>query len=329
MVLNTKARGSPPASAGTSMGSTGGVAVGPDRDGGRPVEGGGADLDQEVGQAVDADLAGGRADHHREHRRLGDAVVQRVLQLVERQGLALEVALEHGVVGHHDALDQVVVDLVLERLHVVGDGLGVGHPALVDVRGVGEQVGDAPEPGLLPDGQLQRRDAGAQPVAQLGQRGVVVGALAVELVDEHHAGDAEPGGQAPRLLGLDLDAVDGADHEHGEVGDAQRGGHVAHEVGVAGRVDEVDLVVTPLERGDRQRQRDAPLVLLGVVVAHRRAVLDPAEAVDGACPVQERLRQAGLARPAVADKGDIADVIGREPLHQAPPSVVGAMCGRE
>ena len=62
--------------------------------------------------------------------------------------------------------------------------------------------------GLRADGQLQRGDARAEPVAQLGERGVVAGALAVELVDEHHAGHAEARGHLPRLLGLHLDAVD-------------------------------------------------------------------------------------------------------------------------
>ena len=70
--------------------------------------------------------------------------------------------------------------------------LGVGHPALVDVRGIGEQVGDAPEPGLLPDGQLQRRDAGAQPVAQLGQRGVVVGRSRSSLLTNTMRGTPSP-----------------------------------------------------------------------------------------------------------------------------------------
>ena len=53
---------------------------------------------------------------------------------------------------------------------------------------------------------------------------------------------------------------------------------VADEVGVAGGVDQVDLVALPLERGHRQRQRDAPALLLGVVVGDGRAVLHPPDA---------------------------------------------------
>ena len=82
----------------------------------------------------------------------------------------------------------------------------------------------------------------------------------------------------PHDLGLHLDALDGAHHEHGQVGDPQGGLDVAHEVGVARGVDEVDLVALPLERRDGQRERDAPLLLLGVEVAHGGAVLDPADA---------------------------------------------------
>ena len=43
-----------------------------------------------------------------------------------RRHVAVEVPLEHRVVGHDDALDEVVVHLVLERGQVVGDlALGV------------------------------------------------------------------------------------------------------------------------------------------------------------------------------------------------------------
>ena len=63
----------------------------------------------------------GRAAHDREHRRRGDADGERVLELLDGGDVALEVALEQLVVGDDDALDEVVVHLVLERLHVVGD----------------------------------------------------------------------------------------------------------------------------------------------------------------------------------------------------------------
>jgi len=86
---------------------------------------------------------------------------------------------------------------------------------------------------------------------------VEVGPLLVLLVDEHQARDAGGGAPGPGRLRAHLDAVDGAHHEHGEVGDGQGGVDVTAEVGVAGGVDQVDLVGLavgglPVERRHRQ-----------------------------------------------------------------------------
>ena len=78
---------------------------------------------------------------------------------------------------------------------------------------------------------------------------------------------------------------------------------VGDEVGVAGRVEEVDLVAVELEGGEGQGQRDAPLHLLGVEVGGGVAVLHPSLAVDGARAEQEGLGQARLPGSAVARRG--------------------------
>ena len=67
---------------------------------------------------------------------------------------------------------------------------------------------------LLADRELERRDAGAEPLLQLVERAVERRALAVELVDEDHARDAALLGELPRDLGLHLDALDRGDDEH-------------------------------------------------------------------------------------------------------------------
>ena len=224
-------------------------------DGRWPVDGRGTDLAHDAGQAVDADELGGRAADDREHARRGHALGERLLELLGGERLALEVALHQRVVGHDDALDQVVVDARLDLGHFLGD-LGPGRRAavVVEERLVGQQVGDAPEVALLADRQLEWRDAGAEVVAQLVERALERSPLAVELVDEDHARHAEVARDAPRRLGLHLDPLDGAHHEDREVGHPQGGVHVAHEVGVAGRVEDVDLVALVLEGGDRQRE---------------------------------------------------------------------------
>jgi hypothetical protein len=85
------------------------------------------------------------------------------------------------------------VDRVLLSLHLAGDGPGGGPApdvgaALVDVGGVGEQVGHAAERALLADGQLEGCHPGPEPVAQLLEGAVEAGPLAVELVHEDDAG---------------------------------------------------------------------------------------------------------------------------------------------
>ena len=62
-----------------------------------------------------------------------------------------------------------------------------------------------------------------------------------------------------------------------------------------------------------------PLLLLGVEVADRGAVLDPAHAGDRAGGEEQRLGERGLAGTAVTDEGDVADLRRRERLQSYPP----------
>ena len=242
-------------------------------------------------------------------------------ELTRRDGLVGEVALHQVVVADHDPLDERVVDRVLLHLHLGWDGaLGRGAVDVVHCVVV-EELDDAVEVGFVADRQLERCHAGAELLLELVEGAGERRALAVELVDEDGARQPEVVGHAPRDLGLHLDALDRGHHEHREVGGPQRGGDVTHEVGVARRVDHVDLVARVLERGDRQRHRDPPPCLLGVEVGGGGAVLHLAEPGDGPGREQEGLGEGGLPRPAVADQGHVADLLRRERLdrHRHPP----------
>ena len=188
-----------------------------------------------------------------------------------------------------------------------GIGPVVGSAAVVGDGGVGEQVGHAPEAGLLADRQLEGGHAGAEGCLQLLEGPFERGPLPVELVDEDQPGQAQVGRGLPHVRGLHLDAFDRADHEDGQVGDAQGGGGLLGEVGVAGAVEQVDLVALPLDGRQRSRDRQAPLVLLGLEVGDGGGVLDPAGAPDGPGAVQQGLGQGGLAGSAVPDEGHVAD----------------------
>ena len=174
--------------------------------------------------------------------------------------------------------------------------------------------------GLRADRQLERRHAGPEAVAQLVERALEAGPLAVELVDEDHPRHAQPGGLAPHRLGLHLHAVDRAHHEHGEVDDPQRRARRRRGSRRSPGVS-IRLTLWPFHSNGAtdERQRDAPALLLGVVVAHRGAVLHPSQPVDRAGAVEQRLDQRRLARAPVAHQRHVADLVGREALQSGPP----------
>ena len=76
---------------------------------------------------------------------------------------------------------------------------------------------------------------------------VEVGADAVHLVDEAQPRHVVLVGLAPHRLGLRLHAGDRVEHRDRAVEDAQRALDLDREVDVAGRVDDVDPAVAPLQ----------------------------------------------------------------------------------
>ena len=232
--------------------------------------------------------------------------------------LVAEVALHEVVVADDDALDERVVHRVLFGLHLVGHrALGaLRRAARVGDGDVVQQIDDARERfASSPIGSCN----GATPAPNFAFSSSSVrenDARSRSSLFTKIAREAALLGELPRDLGLHLDAFDRGHDEQREVGRLDRGGDVADEVGVAGRVEHVDLVVFELERCERERHRDVAALLLGVEVAHGRAVLDPAQADDRPGVEQEGLGQRGLAGAAVADECDVADLRGRKRLHR-------------
>ena len=193
---------------------------------------------------------------------LGEAVVGDVL--------AAEVAVHQGLVLGllDDPLDQGAAQVL-----VVG-------PL---VQRADHQVDQAGDLATVAHGHVERQDLVAE--RRLGGRehAVVVGAGLVELGDHHGSRHAHLGALAPQCGGGVVDGLAGRDHEERAVRGAEPGADLAHEVGVPGGVDEVDLGVAVDDRGDGQR--DGPLMgPFGLLeVADRRALLDRPRSGDGSC----------------------------------------------
>ena len=202
---------------------------------------------------------------------------------------------------------------------VVGDlGLGVGAVLGVDEGLVGEQVGDAVKSASSAEGQLERRDAGAEAVAQLVERALEVGPLAVELVDEHHAGHAELLGPTPQP------SRSGPRRRRRRSPRTRRGRPPAgpprprrrsrRSPGVS-----IRLTLWPSHsNGSTASEMEIwRFCSSGSMSAHGGAVLDPPDAGDRPGLREQGLGQGRLAAAAVADEGHVADLVGRDAFHRA------------
>ena len=260
-------------------------------------------VDDRLEQPVGAQVLGRHAAGHGEDVAAVGALLERVHDLLVRDLLALEVALHQRVGVLRDLVHQLLAVLLGQIRHVVGDRtlLAVLAPrAGVLVRLHVDEVDQAAHLVLGADRDLGRHDVGAEGGLERVERAEEVGPLAVEHVHVDQPRHAELGGARPQALRGDLDAHHGVDHEHGRLAHAQRAERVGDERGLAGRVDEVDLDVPPVERGERGGDRHPAglLVLLGV--RHRRPVSHRAQAVRRAGLEQQGLVQRRLPAPTVA-----------------------------
>ena len=179
----------------------------------------------------------------------------------------------------------------------------------VEVQGLHrDQVDHALELVLAADRNLHQHGVAAELLLELLHDRLGIRPGAVHLVDER-----QPRHVVPLHLAVDgdrlrLHAAHRAQHQHRAVQHAQAPLHLDGEVDVPRRVDQVDLVVVPLDRGGGAGDRDAALALQ-VHVVHGGAVAvaaDVFDLVDAAGVEQNPLAQGRLARVDVGGDADVA-----------------------
>src|SRR5262249_32579855 len=242
----------------------------------------------------------------------GDRILERRGDVGWRNLLAPEIPLHQRLVGLHDRVEELGPVLLDGRGKLRGDrdGISLTRARRVEIRAVVQQVDDAFELVLGADRQLDRHAALRQLLLQRGEHAVEVGPLTVEHVHEQDARQLELLGTRPDATGVHLDPHHPRhDHERA-LDDPKRGDRVRLEARVARRVDDVELSALPLavSQGRGQGHR-APLLVL-LPVGDRIPRIDRPEPVRLARLEEHRLGERGLARPAVADDGDVADLAG-------------------
>ena len=129
---------------------------------------------------------------------------------------------------------------------------------------------------------------------------------AVHLVDDHDGLESHLQRLGHHELGLRQRAFGGVHQHQRAVHHVENAFHLAAEIGVAGRVDDIDAGVLPHHRGGLGQDGDTALAL-EVVGIH--GALDHALVLAvGAGLLQQPVDQGGLAVVDVRDDGDVAKV---------------------
>ena len=109
-------------------------------------------------------------------------------------------------------------------------------------------------------------------------------------------------------FGLRQRAFGGVDQHQRAVHHVEDALDLAAEIGVAGRIDDVDAGVLPLHRGGLGQDGDAALALQ--IVGIHRALGHALVVAEGAGLLQQAVDQRGLAVVDVGDDGDVAKFHG-------------------
>ncbi len=214
-------------------------------------------------------------------------------------GVGLEQRPQHAEAAFLDGRrGHVLDDEVEQRGHAVLRALRlVGHPALL-----GGAVEDR-EVELLVGG-VERGEEVEHLVDDLGDAGVGL----VDLVDRDDRLQADLQRLADHELGLRHRPLGGIDQHDGAVDHGEDALDLAAEIGVAGRVDDVDAGVVPGDGGGLRHDGDAALLLEVVRVHH--ALGDALVVAEGAGLLEEAVDEGRLAVIDVRDDRDVSQLHG-------------------
>jgi hypothetical protein len=259
---------------------------------------------QHLEQFGDPDAGLGRAEADRHEVVLAQCLLERIVQLLRRDLLALLEVERHEMLVH---LDDLVDDFGVRGFH----GREIG--------GLSLRLEEAVHHGLAAVGrQVERKARLAEGLADLREHLLGARILAVDLVDNDQPAQAARLGEIHHALGHRLDAVHRAHHDHRSLDRLERDQAAAQEVGVPRSVDDVDAPALRLEPADRGVERVQQRLFLWIEVAHRRAAGERPLGPDGSGLREQGLGQQRLARAGLAHQCDVADVRGAVG-HAMPP----------
>ena len=260
---------------------------------------------EHIQQLLHAGAGLGGDEAHRHQMAFAQRLLERIVQLLRRELLALLEVQRHQLLVDFD-------DLV--------DDLGMRSRDRGEVRlRAARREKTVDHRSFRPGGQIERQAFTPEGLAQLGQHPLRSRIAAVDLVDDDQPAQPAIARELHHPLRHGLDAVDGADDDRRVSDGLQHGERAAGEVGVARRVDQIDAPTLVLEVHERRIERVAQLLLLRIEIAHRRAALETAARPDGAGFSEQALGQQRLARAGLTYERDVADVRVEYAIGSRPP----------
>ena len=230
-------------------------------------------------KALNALLDDGGTHEHGNEQLLRDGLVEQALEFCLSELLfTIEVFHHKVVVGFGNQVAQLVARHLGLLEVFIGNFFHALRIAFEIARLHTQNVDDALEIFVDANGNGYHAQTRAETGVQRGHDDVEVRMLTIDVVDEHRTRQAHGLGLAPQLRGHDLRALYGVDHEHGHFGGVHGRERVANEVGVARRVEQVDLVIFIRNGRDRRAHSELALDFLGIVVEVRFSVVRSAHA---------------------------------------------------
>ena len=281
--------------------------------------GGGQIVHHVVEQRRHADVGRGGHAAHRRHDALAHADGEAAQDVLARELALFKILFHELLVALGGSLGQLFIQRLRLRGEIAGDVDLLFALAVKQLARHMHDIDIALERAALDDGQLNGHDGRAELLVDGGHDLFKVRVLAVELVDDHHAGLALLLAHGHGLFRTDNGAGNRANDDQRTVRKLHRRRHFAVKVEKARRIDHVDFGPLPFQRRQRQVDGDVPFDLLGIKVGGRGAVLDLAQALQQAGVEQHSFRQRGLALTAMAEYADVADVLCGIHFHSGTP----------
>ena len=278
------------------------------------VQGAGHIVHDCVQQLLNALVLVGRTADDRHHLVVDGGSADDGLDLLDGDLLAFQIHHGQIVIQRGDGVHQLLVVLLADIHHVLGDILDphvLAQFIIEDVGLHGEQIYVALEEGLASDGQLDGYGVALQPLVDHVQNAEEVGAHDIHLVDVDHAGDLVLVGLTPNGFGLGFHTALGAQNGHGAVQNTQRTLHLNGEVHVARGVNDVQPAALPEAGGCSGSDGDAALLLLCHPVHGGGAVVGLTDLVVLAGVEQDTLGGGGFAGIDVCHDAEVSCILQR------------------